>query len=113
MLNKFDFETDDEHKKAESEQLKEKYRMTFLVDEIGIEVLGDILKRLKFGCFLNEALGDIALNNAAIEILGMLKIIEPGNERNFIMSLANVTPKKEGYYETIFNLHVSFYHGDF
>lgn len=95
MENKFEFETEDELKKAEAEQLSEKYRLTFLKDEIGITVLGDILKRLKFGCYLNEALGDIALNNVSIEILGMLKIIQPGNERNFIMSLANVTPKKE------------------
>lgn len=95
-MDKFDFETDKELMESGAEQLREKYRLVFLKDEIGIEVLGDMLKRLKFGCHLNEALGDIALYNVAVEILGMLKVIQPGNERNFILSLANVTPKKEG-----------------
>ena len=94
--DKFDFEIDKDQERAEQELLKEKYRNVFLKNEIGLEVLGDILKRLKFGCYLDEALGDIALYNIGIEILGMLKIIQPGNEHNLIMSLANVTPKKEG-----------------
>lgn len=76
-------------------ELTAKYRMVF-GNAMGQEVLADILvNRLKFGCYLGEALGDIALYNAAIGILNMAGIIAKGNGLEIIKALQTVTPKKQ------------------
>lgn len=75
-------------------ELTEKYRTVFGTPT-GQEVLADILvNELHFGCFLNEALGDIALNNAAIGVLSKMGIVTKGNALEIIRSLMNISVNK-------------------
>jgi len=76
--------------------LGDKYRLVF-DNPLGQEVLADILiNKLHFGCYLQEALGDIALNNAAIEILSTLGIVAKKNQLKIISSLMAINPVKAG-----------------
>lgn len=75
-------------------ELTAKYRTVF-GSAIGQEVLADILvNRLKFGCYLGESLGDIALHNAAIGILNMVGVIAKGNGLEVIKALQTISPKE-------------------
>lgn len=76
----------------DAETLRAKYRLVF-GEGVGREVLADILTRkLRFGNYLSEALGDIALHNAAIEILGMMGVIGRDRGLDVINGLLTIAP---------------------
>jgi hypothetical protein len=80
----------------EKERIRGAYRFAFAQTEIGVEVLCDILTNLcHFGQVL-ETPDDVAQYNVGIGILSRLGVVSKGNEREIVVNLLNVIPKKEG-----------------
>lgn len=76
-------------------ELQDKYRMVFN-SPVGQEVLADILiNKLNLLIFLKNDLADVALNNAAIEILGMMGIVTRDSGVEIIRSLMTINKSKK------------------
>jgi len=91
----FDGISDDEAVRGEKERIRGLYRHAFASTAIGVEVICDILTNL---CHFGQVLAtpdDVAQYNVGIGILSRLGVVSKGNEREIVVNLLNVIPKKE------------------